>query len=558
MWLVTLRAWYRLGEPPPRTSARSPRCTAASTSSPPPRPSATIGISPSRRRLRAGGGPSSPRSPRSQIPRHRRRQRRRQRKGAKRRRDRRRRRRRPPDVARAEARRRRRSAPRWRRFDTPSETSSRIAPSSGGTSTRLTLRRVDARGCALPAPRARVQDALEETKRREAIEAKIARKAAQRAAQRAAARGAVCARGGREISAKPAAASAVPLKPREPRPRRLPSPIPSCRVLPRLPRARKGDRAVGSHAGARRVSSASAVSVAAVQARASRPTRWAPRRTTPGTPRSWRGAWRRCGDEGRLPRRPPKKRPKETRDRRGGGPRRFGGFGLDGRAGAPRVVRRRRRRPPAPDPRRGPPSRSRRAPPPPRPPRRRTGGKTALDLPPKERGAGGGVVVRCVRCRGVGGTPQGQDGEHPRRPQHGTPPLAPRRAKPKPDGTGGRATRPRRRRSVRTADTLIEWVRKASDRESFLRHRPIARDETGRAYHALGGSAGAGMRVQRPTGRRKPRDAPPRIRTTRRTPRPAPAGAVGVKTEGEGGLGGSRARGFVRGGEGGASRGEGS
>lgn len=71
---------------------------------------------------------------------------------------------------------------------------------------------------------------LEETKRREAIEAKIARKNAQRAAHRAAARERLqAARGGREISAKPAAASAVPLKPREPRLAPPPSPILSSR-----------------------------------------------------------------------------------------------------------------------------------------------------------------------------------------------------------------------------------------------------------------------------------------------------------------------------------------
>jgi hypothetical protein len=43
-------------------------------------------------------------------------------------------------------------------------------------------------------------------------------------------------------------------------------------------------------------------------------------------------------------------------------------------------------------------------------------------------------------------------------------------------------------------------VRDAADRGAYLRHRPIARDETGRAYHILGGASGAAMLfVQDPT-----------------------------------------------------------
>ena len=43
------------------------------------------------------------------------------------------------------------------------------------------------------------------------------------------------------------------------------------------------------------------------------------------------------------------------------------------------------------------------------------------------------------------------------------------------------------------AESLIEWVAKAADRSVYLRGRAIATDETGRRYHTLGGSAGAGI-----------------------------------------------------------------
>jgi hypothetical protein len=43
------------------------------------------------------------------------------------------------------------------------------------------------------------------------------------------------------------------------------------------------------------------------------------------------------------------------------------------------------------------------------------------------------------------------------------------------------------------AESLIEWVAKASDRSVYLRSRAIATDETGRKYHCLGGSAGAAL-----------------------------------------------------------------
>jgi hypothetical protein len=78
-------------------------------------------------------------------------------------------------------------------------------------------------------------------------------------------------------------------------------------------------------------------------------------------------------------------------------------------------------------------------------------------------------------------------------------PLAPRRVKPKPldpanPPASGDAKAPD------WAETLIEWVRDAADRGAYLRHRPIARDETGRAYHILGGASGAAMLfVQDPT-----------------------------------------------------------
>ena len=79
-------------------------------------------------------------------------------------------------------------------------------------------------------------------------------------------------------------------------------------------------------------------------------------------------------------------------------------------------------------------------------------------------------------------------------------PLAPRRVKPKPFDPTELPSDVGKAKAPDWAETLIEWVRDAADRGAYLRHRPIGRDETGRAYHILGGAAGAGMLfVQDPT-----------------------------------------------------------
>ena len=80
-------------------------------------------------------------------------------------------------------------------------------------------------------------------------------------------------------------------------------------------------------------------------------------------------------------------------------------------------------------------------------------------------------------------------------------PLAPRRVKPKPLALGAPVVSvPKSTDKPDWAETLIEWVRNAPDRGAYLRHRPIGTDETGRAYHILGGAAGAAMLfVQEPT-----------------------------------------------------------
>ena len=248
----------------------------------------------------------------------------------------------------------------------------------------------------------------------------------------------------------------------------------------------------------------------------------------------------------------PNARPKETRDSSGGGGARgFGGFGLDGARG-----RRAEFGPPATAAdalgagpatwtsvavKEGATAAAKRL------AVAERGGKTALDLPPKERVALA-AALSCAACDAEAW------GEHLKaktestraRAQHGTPSA---RAAQRQTETG----RDRRRRGARRvratakrpdwAETLIEWVRKASDRESFLRHRPIARDETGRAYHVLGGSAGAGMLfVQRPTRRGKPRDAPPRTRTTRLTLRARGSGSGRGEDRGRERPGGSRPR----------------
>ena len=142
--------------------------------------------------------------------RRRRRQRRRGEKGAKRRRDRRRRRGAHPDVVRAEGEKAAAEchevAPlRYAERDIVED-----CAFVGRHVDALRLSGALAPGDALSSPPlARAfKTLLEETKRREAIEAKIARKNAQRAAHRAAARERLqAARGGREISAKPAAAA---------------------------------------------------------------------------------------------------------------------------------------------------------------------------------------------------------------------------------------------------------------------------------------------------------------------------------------------------------------
>ena len=130
------------------------------------------------------------------------------------------------------------------------------------------------------------------------------------------------------------------------------------------------------------------------------------------------------------------------------------------------------------------------------PRRHRAGSKTALDLPPKERVALA-AALSCAACDAEAWGEHLKAKTESTRAAHnmGHLPLAPRRAKPKPDGTGVGGARDASAATAKRpdwAETLIEWVRKASDRESFLRHRPIARGGTGRAYHVLGGSAGAG------------------------------------------------------------------
>ena len=395
---------------------------------------------------------------------------------------------------------------------------------------------------------------LEETKRREAIEAKIARKNAQRAAHRAAARERLqAARGGREISAKPAAASAVPLKPREPRLAPPPEPdsiipesyraspalvaetlalwdltqvhggflqLPPCPWL-RFRRAFLAPNEVGSEDGPTPADAALVRDVCVALMRA------------------YEGGG--LGPDGR-----PNARPKETRDSAaaeepedlaaldwteragaalsvwtagdGGGPLGAGpatwtsvAVKEGATAAAKRLAVAER------------------------------GSKTALDLPPKERVALA-AALSCAACDAEAWGEHLKAKTESTRAAHnmGHLPLAPRRAKPKPDGTGvggaGDASAATAKRPD-WAETLIEWVRKASDRESFLRHRPIARDETGRAYHVLGGSAGAGMLfVQRPTREEEAaRRTSPDSDDEADVPAPAGAGAEGVKIEGENG-----------------------
>ena len=172
--------------------------------------------------------------------------------------------------------RRRRSATRWRRFDTPSETSWRIAPSSGGTSTRF-----DSPARWRPAMRSPPRPSPARS-RRFSRRRSVARRSRRRS--RARTRGARAHRAARGGFRRRAAAERSPRSPRRRAPSRSnlasrgpppPPPEPdsiieSYRASPALVAE---TLAVGSSASAVGFLPAPAVSVAAVQARVPRRTR---------------------------------------------------------------------------------------------------------------------------------------------------------------------------------------------------------------------------------------------------------------------------------------------
>ena len=273
--------------------------------------------------------------------------------------------------------------------------------------------------------------------------------------------------------------------------------------------------------------------------------------------------------EGRVgPRRPPERHARRRREtRRRGGPEDLAALDWTGRCGrrAQRVDRRRRRRDPLGA---GPATWTSvavkgRAP----PPRRSAspspaGSKTALDLPPKERVALA-AALSCAACDAEAWGEHLKAKTESTRAAHnmGHLPLAPRGAKPE---TG----RDRRRRGRSDASAAAaETSRlgrnahrvgaKASDRESpFLRHRPIARDELrARAYHVLGGSAGAGtFRPETDAGGGSRATHLPDSDDEADVPAPAGSGSGRGEDRGREWPGGSRAPRLVRGGEVGASR----